>query len=329
MTMPNSLIIEVLFMLIAITALLLLSIYLYVRLHRSAALTALQGAAIFMIIAFIFRFMNKTSLDKTGHIDFGLLSIIAFVISLSSALVFVVLLIRVRNRGRSGLSMPPDLSVLFTELEDTILIYNRSNDLIGVNKPDQLEDIFPDSDHGLNQLVSLVDNSMKQNQQDVSQLLCDRNALEAYFQHGIESVRDTGNITDRKGRQYLLRVSPISDQIRSDLGMLVILHDITQEKQLLTEIEKSNQRLEKTCEELEKRIGLEQQLEAEKQRMFLLQQIQNDMADRLNHVMGRLTEMAAKQVVSEGRLLSELAEDLRQIYKQVRQTVHGMHKRQG
>ena len=290
MLLDQRIIVDVLFLLIAIIFLLLLNIYLHVRLRRTATLVFLQISCLAMISTLICWFFYRTGFNL-AHIKNALpVSYIALSISLASLIAFIIATSLSRRTKMSALIFPPDISSFIVQIDDLIIIYNNAKKIIGINHQDKFDSIFSDRE---------ADYPFCNNSQFFSS----------------------------NNKHYMLKAAAVKDRLRSKLGTVVIVHDVTEAKNLTDQINISNDQLELTCQKLESHIEVQRKLEIEKQILIIIENIQNDLSHRLEAISAQL--LSYEHTTIQGTFqqsIAVIADELRNIYRTVRKTVHNMNQ---
>ncbi|MDD2375231.1 MAG: hypothetical protein PHD23_07745 [Eubacteriales bacterium] len=125
----------------------------------------------------------------------------------------------------------------------------------------------------------------------------------------------------------MLKAAAVKDQLRSNLGTVVIIHDVTEAKKLADQINISNEQLELTCQKLESRIEVQRKLEIEKQKLIIIEDIQNNLSQRLEAISAQI--LSYEHTINQGTFqqsITVIADELRNIYRTVRKTVHSMNQ---
>lgn len=290
MLLDQRIIIDVLFLLIAIIFLLLLSIYLHVRLRRTVALVFLQFSCLSMIATLTSLFLYRTSFNLPHGSGALFASYLSLGISLTSLAAFILATSISKYLNQTPLILPPDISSFLVQIEDLIIIYNSAEKIIGINHHDKFDSIF--SDHKADYSFCSNDKFFSSN-----------------------------------NKHYMLKAAAVKDRLRSNLGTVVIIHDVTEAKKLADQINISNEQLELTCQKLESRIEVQRKLETEKQKLIIIEDIQNNLSQRLEAISVQI--LSNEHTINQGTFqqsITVIADELRNIYRTVRKTVHSMNQ---
>jgi hypothetical protein len=192
--------------------------------------------------------------------------------------------------------LPPDLHEVFTQLEDLILVYDYSGKLHLNNHPDLCNRYF----------INLVPT--------------------------LDELRHNGKNPyewelEGKDKTYTLWtvITPIFSNLEP-IGTAVVFYDVSVEKALYQEIEQKNKEIEVRNEKLRSNLYVYAQYEAEKMRLEVISELQENLIHRLESVILRIQRLES---VATSDTISDIADELRDVYQLVRQSVQDIANRKG
>ncbi len=210
----------------------------------------------------------------------------------------------------SYLTMPSDLRKIFISLEDGIFLFNSKDEILEVNPKGKT--IYQAKGYKLYDLVHCL--LYGKTQEECDEIIA-----------SIKERRD--EVTFEcfgEGKAYLVTVFFICNIKKCLVNTIVMIHEITKQKELQLELQKRNDTLFKSIELYKKQLQIVNTLEEERERLKLLQTIQNSILVQVEDVMDQVNKLRKDEDYDEEiwRIqLSNLAEEIRGIILEVRTAV--------
>ena len=271
--------------------LLILNLRLFIRRGRTPVTYIVHALSIFTVLFLSTILMRHVSFDMTFFPHYKLLGdlFLAMIIALLLGFIYVYF-------QTKAFHLPPDLHEVFTQLEDLILVYDYSGKLHLNNHPD----------------------------------LCNRYFLNVV--PTLDELRHNGKNPyewelEGKDKTYTLWtvITPIFSNLEP-IGTAVVFYDVSVEKALYQEIEQKNKEIEVHNEKLRSNLYVYAQYEAEKMRLEVISELQENLIHRLESVILRIQRLES---VATSDTISDIADELRDVYQLVRQSVQDIANRKG
>lgn len=271
--------------------LLILNLRLFIRRGRTPVTYIVHALSIFTVLFLSTILMRHVSFDMTFFPHYKLLGdlFLAMIIALLLGFIYVYF-------QTKAFHLPPDLHEVFTQLEDLILVYDYSGKLHLNNHPDLCNRYF------INVVPSL--DELRQNGKNP-------------YEWELEG----------KDKTYTLWtvITPIFSNLEP-IGTAVVFYDVSVEKALYQEIEQKNKEIEVHNEKLRSNLYVYAQYEAEKMRLEVISELQENLIHRLESVILRIQRLES---VATSDTISDIADELRDVYQLVRQSVQDIANRKG
>lgn len=271
--------------------LLILNLRLFIRRGRTPVTFIVHALSIFTVLFLSTILMRHVSFDMTFFPHYKLLGdlFLAMIIALLLGFIYVYF-------QTKAFHLPPDLHEVFTQLEDLILVYDYSGKLHLNNHPDLCNRYF------INVVPSL--DELRQNGKNP-------------YEWELEG----------KDKTYTLWtvITPIFSNLEP-IGTAVVFYDVSVEKALYQEIEQKNKEIEVHNEKLRSNLYVYAQYEAEKMRLEVISELQENLIHRLESVILRIQRLES---VATSDTISDIADELRDVYQLVRQSVQDIANRKG
>jgi hypothetical protein len=189
------------------------------------------------------------------------------------------------------------------DIDDYVFIYNSAGEQVFHNNPKSKEALLP----------------------------ADAVALQAAA--GVpESIRlagDSSEVTEQKialnNRYFYANTSIIRDKNDNKAGVVLIFHDITEEQQLIDELEEKNVLITKANEELMQAMDIDEALFAQEEREKIAAEIRQELEAKMNETLRFIDVFNSTGQESRGQKeknLRSLAEQLRRVLADIRRIVY-------
>ncbi|GAB6106753.1 hypothetical protein [Fusibacter bizertensis] len=271
--------------------LLLLNLRLFLRRGRNPVTYIVHLLSIFAVLFLSTVLMRHVSFDLIFFKHYALLGNVFLAILLILLLCFIYVYYRTKS-----FHLPPDLHEAFNQLEDLILVYDISGKLYLNNHPSLCQLYFKGDIPSLSEL--------EQNGKSPYEWIID----------GSESTYTLWTV-----------ITPIFSNLEC-VGTAVVFYDVSYEKALFKEIEEKNKEIEVNNEKLRLNLHIYAQFEAEKMRLKVISELQENLIHRLESVILRIQKL---EKVATSEEISNVADELRQVYQLVRQSVQDIANRKG
>ncbi len=309
----DMLLIRVIIYLIVLIALLLGNIYIKVCLKHNSVTKGIHITSALMG-AFVFCFyMQDVIIELEFEKIYQQIATVSLAAGLASALITISLMLKARITQGKSLIFNPDLSEIITELEDLVLIYDYKGMLIKKNNRTIEIGIGEAQEHDLQSIIIELSCIAITNK--------DKIMLE--IESGFKSIFSFG-IMSNSNVYYKVTIAPLKDDRINNLGYIITFHDITEEKNLLEEINRQNELLSEANEKLEQYVKVANILENEKERLKLLEGINRELIARIEDVIENihlLQNSEFSDFQSYQARIKELTKELRNIFQTIRESV--------
>lgn len=235
--------------------------------------------------------MRRVSFDMNFFAYYKLLGNIFLAIIVSLLLGFIYTYFKTKS-----FHLPPDLHEVFNQLENLILVYDSKGNLYLNNQPSLTKLYFG---LAIPTLEWLQGNG--------------KNAFEL--------------VLDESNQIYTLWtvITPIFSNLEL-IGTAVVLYDISVEKELFRQIEQKNKEIEAYNDKLRSNLHVYAKFEAEKMRLEVISELQENLIHRLESVILRIQRL---ENIATPEAITSIADELRDVYKLVRQSVQDIANRKG
>jgi len=304
---------------ILLVSLLILNIYILVCKKRSVYSTCIHLSSFFMGIFLFSTFMKIIIIQLPIEAFYEHLAKVSFIISLvvglSLGLYFVY-----TKKTLAYLSMNPDISSVLTAIDDPVIIFDYNKHIIGLHKADQLSFLNHQSIQELDQLIDLIQ----------PLLLTDEKLIVLVNWDKID-VLEYEIYDDISSRYYKITIAPMMADRRNVLGVIVIFHDISIERQLVEDINNQNTLLESANQTLEAYVEVASSLEQEKERLKLMGEIQSDLIINIEKIISKIRMLESQQINDEQyqKEILDVGNELRSILQTIRISVNNIASKKG
>ena len=312
-------IIQILILMSLILTLTVINIYIFIRLKRTKITIGIHLWSMFILAFLLCVFLQVSAIDlkveqyyRIGSGFFGLISLIL-------TLFLTVIIMKSKSKWNKLQLIPPDLPNLLKEIDDHIMIFDHEGMLNYQNHPLQLNEILGKDNVKLYEVSDIIlQQSSEALHKDIVIAFRDRSKLdcEVYFSN--------------TNQYFLLKTAPVLAGRKNLVAFIILLHDVSSEKTLSMEIEKKNKNLEDVNRQLISYVEVAQVLEAERERLKLLESIQNDLMDKINLIIIELKQIYHREYSSATdfqRDIFPITEKLRNLYRVIRSTIQNIYER--
>ncbi len=272
------------------------NMYILVRHRKSYFTIFIYLASFFAVGSLFFHLMSSAvfvlSLSKTYY-QIGRLS---FLLMLASVIVGLIIIF-VRGPKRNYKHLSPNILNALSNIEDIVFVIDRDGAITHINHPKKYTSLFGDIDH-IDQLISFMEVNYSL---DKSQLTIP----------GANSY-------------YSFKITPIVINKASPLGYTAVLEDVSAIKNSEKLLQERNESLKEANEKLSTYVEVAGELDAEKERLKLLNHIQETLINDIEKVLlnyGKVKNDCFEDF-SYPRVMKDIANQLREVYSTVRQAVN-------
>lgn len=271
--------------------LLILNLRLFIRRGRTPITYIVHALSIFTVLFLSTVLMRRVSFGMNFFAYYKPLGELFLAIIVALLLGFIYTYFKTKP-----FHLPPDLHEVFNQLEDLILVYDSQGKLYLNNQPSLSKRYF-------------------------GQVIPSLKWLQGYGKNAFEMVLDESN------QIYTLWtvISPIFSNLEL-IGTAVVLYDISVEKELFIQIEQKNKEIEAYNDKLRANLHLYARFEAEKMRLEVISELQENLIHRLETVILRIQRL---ENIATPEAIASIADELRDVYKLVRQSVQDIANRKG
>lgn len=257
--------------------------------------------------------MDTVILDLYFEYYFRMAGSIFFVLGGLFAVFLLFEYFFVRKKTPKNFCLAPDLKSIFTAIDDIALIIDYSGYITEVNHTQKYEDLFGNS----KTIGDIVRNLSNKTSESYLELLMkgmeNKEKVQAEFQDGKTEER------------YLITYMPV---LKREHGFIIVITNISDIKKSEIKIKMYNKYLKEANHKLTDYIKIANTLEAEKERLSLLEQIQKDLIHRIENAIILIKNIQRKlaknpeeyQHTYQDEIL-QVTDILRKVYKDVRRTI--------
>ncbi|WP_027398927.1 transcriptional regulator [Anaerovorax odorimutans] len=293
----------------AIIAICSFNMYMTVRHRRSYFTANIYIVSLFTVSWLIFNMMSSAvfvlSLSKVYY-QIARLSFMLMWASISVGLIVIF----VWSRKNNYQNLSPNILKALSSVDDIVFVVDRDGDITHINHPKKYTYLFGNIEE-INQLISFM---------ELNCSACWKNGK------GIDAIKGTAECEltfhDAK-KYYILKITPIVINDRSQLGYTAVLEDISTMKESEKLLQERNYYLKQANERLSNYVRVAGALDAEKERLIILKHVQETLIYDIEKILLNLGK--AKQNCFEDCsyhvVMKNLATQLREVYCTVRHAV--------
>lgn len=284
--MPDFLLLQTALLLFLLIAILFLLIYLSVYQQKTVFMTSLRINIFFLGTLVLCLLLMSLRLDLPNLRHYQVLSKVLFLLTGCHSGINIIFYEYAHKKNRVDIYSTVDLRSIINKTKDLVVLYDQHGKVIELN---EAAFVFKD-----------------------------------YFE---KTPIVPGIITTTEeqidGRWYSVQNKLIYSGKGAPLALVKMLHQIDQEKELIRELERHNQVIVAKNEKLMDYLKIADELESERIRLKLVQEVQMLMVIEIEKVIQQIKEAIAHQTTLERYQydLTRIADDLRKILKKVRLSV--------
>ena len=275
-----------------------IDIFLYVRITRFKYNIIIHLINYFAIIGLFCFLLDVISLGQNISI---LISYGIFFCILSGVMLLSIIVIQI-VKGNYLRSAITDYRMLFQAIEDLALIFDYNGKLVDINHKNEFFRLFGDITE-LQELMEFI---------------------------GIESLENSQerqvHIHIKKQDEYfLLIIHPINSK-NTNLGTILVLHDITEIKKSELEILDSNETLQEANAKLLNYVNAAEVLETEKERLRLLKHIQANLITYIENIADYIysIEKSNENYLDYKEKINKASDMIRIVYGDIRKSIRNI-----
>jgi len=291
---------------VSILSVCLLNIYVLVRLRRDFLTRCVHVVSFFLLTGLFCSMMDVVIIELPIEVIYRQIGQISYILSLICFLIgLIVYLIQIKNHN-SCYGLPQDLEAVYKSAADLIIVADYRGIITQVNDIEKLNRHCQTSKSVI-EVMECFKGKYQGNWPEKSK-------LDEGFQ-----VEFLSEITDD---YFLLKVFPISST-NVIIGYTMIIEDISEIRRSEMRLKETNDDLLKANDKLAHSVVIAGALEAEKERLDILEQIQTSLIEKIEHSVSKVRQIQAysfsKDKYQED--IKELSELLRSVYKDVRDSI--------
>lgn len=298
-------------LLLAMVFIILLNIYFYMNKVVSRLGAFFYIGSFLLLCALLMQYLIEATLELDFERYFVLARNTLFPLSLIALVPPVVLNIVAFRKKDSAYPSFSDLSGLFKEVEDSIIIFDALGQVVRIHDKYEKLKFMDQPIISINQIKSF----MPKDSMDIH---------ERPNKFNITTEKD--NVT------FQVTITDIKNNENKIIGFAVAFHDITDYQNLLLELKKKNQFLKEANERLIHEVELSEQLASEQQRLSLITDIQRQLISQLEKTILKIDELekkAEKGVHPKKAQILQLSEELNSLYGKVHEVVRTISPKKG
>lgn len=210
----------------------------------------------------------------------------------------------------------PNLKSVFTSMEDLALIVDYKGVIAEVNHPERLEALLGGECRTIVGLMSrLREKNFEKNPENPEPRLLKTNKIMQFEIHFSEEAK-----------HYLFSLTPI-EAGKIHLGATIVIHDITELKASEQQMKLHNEYLMEANQKLSNYVKIANVLEAEKERLSLLKQVQAGLSCKIEAVIAHvryIQRTSYESMQAYQKETAQVAVMLRNVYKDVRISIQNI-----
>ena len=315
--LTTDVLLKVFILLFALILLLILNIYLFISRKRNIYSVFFHILS-FCLIVFLFCILLQTAIIELD-IEKYYVNIGQVALYIGTFLLFITILLSIvyyRKISKKVLILP-NLIDVFMSIDDIAIICDYKGDIVEINKSPKQKQLFGEKCYNVDDLLSiLIKKAPIQYHNEIKTVFYN---LKSFHQIELE-FKDTEDF-------YLINISPIMPNKNNCIGATIVFHNIKKEKLLIREIDKQNLSLQKANNKLLEYVRIANDLETEKERLRLLQEIQADLIDKIEIVISNIKKIQNnnfQNICDYQNSISEISKELRDVYNEVRQSINSI-----
>ncbi|WHH61345.1 hypothetical protein [Petroclostridium sp. X23] len=304
----------------ALLALLLLScaanIHFLVRRKRNAYSAFFHISSFVAILGTFCLLMDTVVIDLSFEYSFRMLGYICLMTSVVFFAILILSYLLIREKASLHFQFAPDLKSVFTTIDDLAFIADYNGCIIEMNHLQKCEAMFGQG--------KTIEDILKQLEENISEKQRDS------LGKGIlkkEKAQSEVHI-NKTEEHYLITYIPIVKR-GAGFGSIIVMTNISDIKKSELELQKQNRYLKEANRKLADYVKIASILEAEKERLSLLEQIQKDLIHKIENAVIRIRNIQQnlnnKRHSYQNDIL-QVADLLREIYKDVRKSISQIQK---
>lgn len=227
-----------------------------------------------------------------------------------------------KRKSLTNMYITPDLSSVFYAIEDIAVICDYNGKIIEINQSPNEKRLFGEICINIEDITCLLLSISPESEHE----LIKSSLTDLKTRHQLEI-----NIAEMGGC-FMVTSSPIMTDGTNYIGTSIVFHNIRKERELINEIDSQNHSLQLANKELIDYVKVANVLEAEKERLKLLQDLQSRLIQRIEAVISHINNIQDKQYKHLNDCQKDVnlvSSELRDIYKAVRCSINSISKGKG
>lgn len=313
--LEQQVIIETAFLITVLLSLFIVNLYFLLRLKLSRLTLLIHISSFFALIFLLCLLMDVIVLDLPVEYLYRSAARISLTLCLVTLLLPIVSFLFTGRSSNMKFRRMPNLKSVFTSMEDLALIVDYEGFISEVNHPERLLSLLGREFNTMSTFMTRLreiasDNSFEE--------------LESTFLEAREMLQLEIHFPEQN-QHYLLSLTPL-DLNGAYCGATIVLHDITELKASEQQLKLHNEYLKEANQKLSSYVRIANVLEAEKERLTLLQQVQTVMSCRMEEVIAYVRNIRESTLDNNiyKNEVSKVADMLRDVYKEVRLSVQSI-----
>lgn len=313
--LEQKVIIETAFLITILLSLFIVNLHFLLRLKLSRLTLLIHVSSFFALIFLFCLLMDVTVLDLPFEYMYRSVARISLTLCLVTLLLPTISFLFTGRRSNMKFRRMPNLKTVFTEMEDLALIVDYKGSIAEVNHPERLLSLLGTECNTMSVLMTRLHEITSDNRFE---------ELESRFLEAREMLQLEIHFPEQN-QYYLLSLTPL-DVSGAYSGATIVLHDITELKISEQQLKLHNEYLKEANQKLSSYVRIANVLEAEKERLSLLQQIQTVLSCRLEEVIAYVRNIRESTFDNNTykNEVSRVADMLRDVYKEVRLSVQSI-----
>ena len=287
------------------------NIYLHIRSRKSEVLSLVQIASSFCFFGVAAYLLDTVTLNNSSN--FIIILGNRFFIVTGLFLIYIVFKYIFNLRSKKILlRLLPDLKSIFSNIDDLIIVMDYRGVIVNINNSKKFNELFKANNSLVDIQNTINRDAANQNtifKKDNLLLINEKKKEELYF--------------SESDKYFIAIINPILSG-SNKLGLTFVFHDITEIKKYQIQIKEQNEYLDRSNKKLSEYIKIALVLEAENERLKLLESIQSELINKIENVAFKINQMQKQSYEDEMKYRNDIkqaADELRSVYSDVRKSI--------
>lgn len=292
----------------AIVSVCIINMYLLVRHKKNHVTIFIHLISLFVILGLIFHMINIAIVVLSLSQLYHHMALISFFLAGFSLVAGVIISVSTGKKN-SLRSLTNNITEALKSIENVVFVIDFDGTITHINHPNQYHTLF-NNINTMDQLYTFMKEYFNKEDKRID------------FMKDIETTQTFELYFEQLRKHILLQIAPLSIS-GGRIGYTAIIEDVSKIREIENKLREQNENLQEANEKLSNYIKVAGELDAEKERLQILTQIQKTLIQDIEKALIDL-QYTKKQCFEDETYpiaLKELAVKLRQMYQKVRSAV--------